>query len=372
MKTNLGFQYRFGYMETRIRIPRPRANQSGEDGVPAIWSLPQSKLTGNGTRWVEMDWLEYWGINGLGSNRPEGYYTITLHDTEVDENNNQTWYQKNSNHSRSGLGDGEWHVMAWLWMEDLLIAYIDDVEVFRLSYDEEEMSSAGGMVGAFSWMNHQDLPIHIHGSRDNPLEMDYFRVWTGLTGGNKDQFEEEEEEGPIEEDNIIVDMAADEFWYNYCTDDWGDNITEVTYDNYLNVLGELMENGMYEAEYYWSKLSDERKAEINELLASNGQPTYDELLAAALAMAEKVADGWLPEEPEGDLPGGDGLPGGEGDVDDEDYTSDSDEPESDEPEDEQPEDNAPTGATTAWPIVAAVALLVSLAALVFVRKRNRA
>ncbi len=390
MKTDLGFQYRFGYMETRIRIPRPRANQSGEDGIPAIWSLPQSKLTQNGKRWVEMDWLEYWGINGLGSNRPEGYYTITLHDQEVDDNDQQILYNKNRNYSLSGLGDGEWHKMAWLWMEDMLVAYVDDVEVWRLTYDEDDISSAGGALGAFSWMNHQDLPIHIHGSRDNPMEMDYIRIWTGLTGGNKDEFVEEE---TPDEDDIIIDMAAEEFWYNYCTDDWGDNITEVTYDNYLNVLGyTVLDNGMYEAEYYWSKLSDERKAEINALLAANGQPTYDELLAAALAMAEKVAGGWLPPTEDGEGEGGwqpeDQTPEDQTPEQDlpedvtsesdepEDVTSESDEPEdvtseSDEPEDTTPEDNTPTGATTVLPMVAALALLVSLAALLFVRKRDR-
>ena len=119
-----------------------------------------------------------------------------------------------------------------------------------------------------------------------------------------------------------------------------------------------------------------RKAEINELLASYGQPTYDELLAAALAMAEKVDGGWTPEEdlPEGDQPEEEIPEEDKPEIDEpeEDEGEGESEDEGDEPEEELPEDNAPTGATTALPLIAAVTLLISLAALVFVRKRDRA
>ena len=273
--SGIGFSYNQGYMEVRIRIPRPRENQKGEDGIPAIWSLPIDKLQGHeDARWVEMDWLEYWGLDG--GKKPEGYYTITLHDQDA-INSPNPYYNKNSNYSQRGLGDGEWHVMGWLWVQNAIIAYVDGEEVFRLKYDPEGFSdpmasvvSPGdkGGVGAFSYMNEQWLPVHISGSKDNPMEMDYIRIWTSTGGGSVDLPGSDEEE--------IVDMEAEDFWYNYCTDDWGDPIVEATEDNYLNILG---------GQELWEKLSDERKAEINALLEALGQPTYDKLLADALVIA---------------------------------------------------------------------------------------
>ena len=162
-------------------------------------------------------------------------------------------------------------------MKNSVNDYVDGEEVFRLKYDPEGFSdpmasvvSPGdkGGVGAFSYMNEQWLPVHISGSKDNPMEMDYIRIWTSTGGGSVDLPGSDEEE--------IVDMEAEDFWYNYCTDDWGDPIVEATEDNYLNILG---------GQELWEKLSDERKAEINALLEALGQPTYDKLLADALVIA---------------------------------------------------------------------------------------
>ena len=76
----------------------------------------------------------------------------------------------------------------------------------------------------------------------------------------------------------------------------------------------------------WPYLSETRRAEINALLAANGQPTFDELLAAAQALANG-------EEPDsGDSPD--------------------------------------TGATTALPIAMAAVLVLSGAVLTVSRKRK--
>ncbi len=327
--SGIGFSFNQGYMEVRIRIPRPRANQAGEDGIPAIWSLPIDKLQGHeDANWVEADWLEYWGINGFGSSRPEGYYTITFHDQDA-ANSENPYYNKNSNSSKSGLGDGEWHTMAWLWAQNVVVGYVDGAEVFRLKYSPDGFSDPMASVvspgdksgiGAFSYMNEQWLPVHISGSKDNPMEMDYIRIWTGNGGGFVGGDDEEE-------DDVVIDMAAEDFWYNYCTDDWGDPIAEVTEDNYLNVLGYNWETGEFDAEYVWTHLTDERRAEINELLESLGQPSYDEMLADALIILE----------------GGD-------------------------PSD----DNSPdTGEHSAMPALAATALLLSAAVLWTSRKRRK-
>ncbi len=415
INTKVGWTYNLGYLETRLRIVEPNLHEympGMSGGIPAIWSFAYQKWLNDGTykHHVEIDWLEYWGRDlEKWPQYPDGYYTVTLHDQSnpnfTEEFGDDVWFS-NSNSYCNGLGDGEWHVMGWLWVQDAIIAYIDGEEVFRIQYDENGEPSCKvnahdklifDFTSVFSNCNVQDVVLYIAGAYDKPLELDYVRIWQGGTGSIDlpEIGDDENEEG----DGVVIDIPAEEFWYNFCTDDWGDNIFEVTYDNYLNVLGMDLGDGTYEAEYYWSKLSDERKAEINALLAANGQPTYDELLAAALAMAEKVANGWLPPEeggegedsstpedptpedqtpedqtPEQDLP--------------EDVTSESDEPEdvtseSDEPEDitsdsdepeegVNPEGNAPTGATTALPIALAAAMLLSAAVLWFVRKRDRA
>ena len=279
--SGIGFSYNQGYMEVRIRIPRPRENQAGETGIPAIWSLPIDKLQGHeDANWVEMDWLEYWGFDG--GNKPEGYYTITLHDQDA-VNSPNPYYNKNSNYSKRGLGDGEWHTMGWLWVQNAVVAYLDGEEVFRLHYDPEGFSdpmasvvSPGdkGGLGAFSYMNEQWLPVHISGSADNPMEMDYIRIWTSTGGGSIDI--------PSGDEDVVIDMAAEDFWYNYCTDDWGDPIVEVTEENYHNVLGLDFVTGECGGVYIWQNLTDERRAEIDALLESLGQPSYDELLMEAM------------------------------------------------------------------------------------------
>ena len=325
LDTQLGFEWQYGYMEIRFRIPRARENTAEEDGAPAIWSLPPSKLhakdDGN-LNWVEMDWMEYWGINGMDTNRPEGFYTISIHDTYKVDGTTMGQY-KNSGYSKSGLGDEEWHTMGWLWQKGVIISYLDGEEVMRQTFGEGEIpdpwpsvvenkDGTYQMTGAFSHLDEEALALFFGGSKDNPLEVDYVRIWGGSGDGVIPSDPDEEGE--------IVDMAAEDFWYNYCTDDWGDPIVSANEDNYLNILA---------GQEVWEKLSDERKAEINAYLTSLGQATYDELLADALIIAA------------GGVPGGD-----------------------------EADPSPDTGEHTAVPAVAALAAL-SAAAVWITRKRKK-
>lgn len=396
INTKVGWTYNLGYLETRLRIVEPNLHEympGMSGGIPAIWSFAYQKWLNDSTykHHVEIDWLEYWGRDlEKWPQYPDGYYTVTLHDQQnpnFTDEFDEVWFS-NSNSYCNGLGDGEWHVMGWLWVQDAIIAYIDGEEVFRIQYDENgepscSVNAHGNLIfdftSVFSHCNVQDVVLYIAGAYDKPLELDYVRIWQGGSGSiDLPEINDDEEEDDNGSD-VVVDIPAEEFWYNFCTDDWGDNIVEVTYDNYLNVLGEELGDGTYEGEFYWNALSEARRAEINEYLAANGQPTYDELLAAALAMAEKVANGWTPESDEG----GEGEGAEPEEKPEEEKPEDEEpeeEPEADEPEekpegdseDEKPEDNAPTGATTALPVALAAAMLLSAAVLWFVRKRERA
>ncbi len=292
--TGVGWDYQYGYLETRLRIVYPNRHEYAEGmsgGIPAIWSFPTDKWLerpGKNRHWVEMDWLEYWGRDTQRwPQYPDGYYTVTLHDQVQTDAGEQASWKVNGNSYQNGLGDGEWHVMGWLWAYNGVIAYIDGEEVFRITYSEDGVPSCKvrtnvgdqfNDIGAFSYMNQQELCLYIAGAYDKPLELDYVRIWQG--GNAEVEAPEEEEDIPTGDEEFVVDIPAEEFWHNYCTDDWGDPILTVTEENYANVLagGE-----------WWDYLTAERKAEINALLKENGQPTFEELLADALALASGEA-----------------------------------------------------------------------------------
>ncbi|MBR2405939.1 MAG: N-acetylmuramoyl-L-alanine amidase family protein [Clostridia bacterium] len=84
-----------------------------------------------------------------------------------------------------------------------------------------------------------------------------------------------------------ISINANEFFYNYCTDYWGDPITKVDALNYTYIL-----NGGE----YWPYLL--QRDEVNAILKSNGQPSFDQLLNDAVAIAadifykEHCTDSW--------------------------------------------------------------------------------
>ena len=278
INTQNGFSWNKGYLEVRLRIPHPETDEGG----PNVWSLPLGKMyetPGENVRWVEMDWIEFWGNV---HHYDKGYWTVTLHDQTRPTGASETteWYS-NTGNGINALGDKQWHTLGWLWDENMVQAYLDGEKVFEITYSEDDMPSSLPYLhkgelkdGIFSVMNEHEMALMISGTEENPMEVDYIRIWQGVGGGIV----------PGGEDDEIVDMAAEDFWYNYCTDDWGDPVVAATEDNYQNILS---------GRELWEALSDERKAEINALLAEYGQPSYDKLLADALVIADggNIEDG---------------------------------------------------------------------------------
>lgn len=270
MDTRQGFDFNTGYLEVKLRIPRPRKNAEGEKGAPAIWTLPSDRLYGSTPQWVELDWMEYWG---------EDYYTVTFHEMKANDKGENIQWNKNSNNSFHGLGDGEWHVMGWLWQEGLFITYLDGEEVMRLSWAEGEFSwpvqvTVNGEMetGVFTHLDTQLNPIIIGGSADNPMELDYVRVFDGEQTETFVPEKIEEKDEPI-----VVQMPAEDFVYNYTSDAYGEPIVTVTDENVSFVLA---------GEEVWLTLDEQRRAEVNALLAENGQSDFETLLAAAKALDE--------------------------------------------------------------------------------------
>ena len=251
--SHAGFTYNTGYMEVRVRIPRPRPNTEDENGVPAIWALPPDRLYKTQWEWVEIDWMEYWGDDN---------YTIALHDQR--RNSTQDHWYRNSNPSQTGLGDGEWHVMGWLWQEGIFIAYYDGKEVMRQTYAEGEFADPiqdvvqGEFVeGTFTGLDEQQMPIIIGGSEDNPMELDYVRVWDG------------------NDDYVPVGdfvMSAEEFVAAYTVDAAGTPITTVDESNYQQILAGEME---------WELMETADRNKVVLALLGNEQPVYLVLLEQA-------------------------------------------------------------------------------------------
>ncbi|MBP3435232.1 MAG: Ig-like domain-containing protein, partial [Clostridia bacterium] len=292
VNTHNGFAWNKGYLEVRMCIPTPRDTYGGS---VTVWSFPLTKLyetEGENNKWVEMDWLEFWGNT---EDHPDGYWTVTLHDQEKNmETGEVTFWARNTNASIDAMGDKQWHTMGWLWDENIIQAYMDGEKMFEITYSEDGLPNPFPAInkgdireGIFSQLNEQVMCLFLGGDDEVPLLVDYVRIWQGEGGGMTPDGGNDEE---------IIDIEAEGFWYNYCTDDWGDPIAEVTEENYQNVL---------KGQELWEQLSDERKAEINALLEEYGQPTYDKLLTDALIIAEGGT-------PDGEEPGTDSPDTGEG------------------------------------------------------------
>ena len=297
--SGVGYSYRMGYLEVKLRIPNPTYDHTADSatgGIPAVWSFPENKwleVPGENTQWVEIDWMEYWGLDTeKWPKYPDGYYTVTLHDQiQGKEGKNDRWYS-NGNSYQNGLGDGEWHTMGWLWANDIVVAYMDGEEVMRLTYDLEGFPNATTRVqegfleeGAFSFMNYQYAVLYLGGAVDNPMEVDYVRIWQGGDG-----YIELPEDVPPE---IIVELTAEDFVYNYCTDKWNENIFEVTNENKTYIL---------QGEAVWNLLSEEQRTSVNALLKELQQVSYEELLATAKALADSPAEEEPTPEPEEPTP----------------------------------------------------------------------
>ena len=193
----VGFTFNKGVLEFRVRVPHydqeMRSYSLPGGGGPAVWSFPQEKIyewEGNYTpQWVETDWMEYWGDL---DKFPEGHYSITLHESirAKDENGNYMHRDRVQSHSlgsqrhQNGFHDALWHTMTFLWEDDLLVGYFDNKEVLRMEYGKARLcdplptvSIGEQMMGAFSFMNQQKLALIINGSKCNPMEIDWIRVW---------------------------------------------------------------------------------------------------------------------------------------------------------------------------------------------------
>lgn len=185
-ETHVGYTFKQGYIEARIRMPHA-VSTDGKKGKTAIWSLPFENWAEGLTsgRYVEADWYEYYGEPG------KQYYGVTLHDMEGSGENLQ--HASGSKLIKGGLADEEWHTLGWLWDEGSLMCFCDGIPTYYQTWGEGEVPIPVHRVvkgmpqaeGIFTPLDKWDLMLFIAGMDNVPLEIDYLRIWQ--KGGNKPQ-----------------------------------------------------------------------------------------------------------------------------------------------------------------------------------------
>ena len=189
-RTRQGFTFNRGVLEVRFRIPHYDAQYAKyterDCGGPAIWSFPPDKIFDTASEWVEMDWMEFWGTRE--GRFPGGHYTTSFHHHRHRDNMNKGIGEQSTSNmpGHTGpqlLGDGEWHTMTFLWDTGIVDSWIDGQQAVRQIfengyYDPPARPQRGEeMEDPYVYMNEQFVALIINGAKNNPLEIDWIRVW---------------------------------------------------------------------------------------------------------------------------------------------------------------------------------------------------
>lgn len=163
------FQFVYGYTEGRMKV-------SGSPGALSSFYL-YHRYAGSGTRFhaPEIDIAEYLGENPYGDE--DAFQTYHF----GDPNTGITRSSPTMAHAEPNGGsyaDGEWHTFGVLWEPQLLVWYIDGVEVKRLfgpQVSRQPMNIVNYLVAGSGWAPTPDV--------DDPdlfpiqFETDYIRVY---------------------------------------------------------------------------------------------------------------------------------------------------------------------------------------------------
>lgn len=186
-RTRVGYSFNKGVLEFRARIPhydKALMKYTEPDcGGPAIWSFPIEKIHDTALEWVEMDWMEYWGTHE--GRFPEGYYSTTLHHCRRETmHGTHTFWADNPNRGGAGFADGEWHTMTFLWDEGVVDSWFDGKHAVRQTYRDNNPEPKATVhdgdpdtPGIYTPMDTQPLALIINGAKNNPLHIDWIRVW---------------------------------------------------------------------------------------------------------------------------------------------------------------------------------------------------
>jgi beta-glucanase (GH16 family) len=146
------FAFTYGYVEFRAKVP------SGQGLWPALWMLPDDRSKSG-----EIDVMEILG------HEPHRAYTF-LHFEDANGNS----VDEGKSHTGPDYSQ-EFHLYAVDWSKNLIIWYIDDVEVFRIEHDvpAHAMYLLMNLAVGGTWPGYPDEST----SFPAYLEIDYVRVY---------------------------------------------------------------------------------------------------------------------------------------------------------------------------------------------------
>lgn len=146
------FQFTYGYVEARIRIP------SGQGLWPALWLLD---VEGSAD---EIDIVEFLG------HQPDVAY-MTLHYPDQGGNNQET----KDGHYHGPDFSAEYHIVSVDWNPSAIIWYIDGVERYRHTHDipDAPMYLLANLAVGGDWPGSPDDTTHFPAS----YNIDYIRVF---------------------------------------------------------------------------------------------------------------------------------------------------------------------------------------------------
>lgn len=161
------FQFIYGYTEGRIKV-------SGAPGALSSFYL-YHRYAGSKRHAPEIDIVEYLGENPFGDENAFQTYHFGDPNTEITRS---APTMSHANPDGGNYADGEWHTFGVLWEPQLVIWYIDGVEVKRLfgpQVSRQPMNIVNYLVAGSEWAPTPDItnaalfPIQ--------FEADYIRVY---------------------------------------------------------------------------------------------------------------------------------------------------------------------------------------------------
>ncbi|KAL4482933.1 hypothetical protein ABPG74_018959 [Tetrahymena malaccensis] len=131
---DLGFKFKYGYAEARIKLPQLYTNDSS---FPAFWGLPADN-----SRWhysVEIDIMEYCNVCS-GKDTSTYIYGAYIYGNREQYGDCRIWYRS----PMKQLDFTQYHLYGMLWNENEVTFYVDGVANFSyIAKDPSNNSSVG-------------------------------------------------------------------------------------------------------------------------------------------------------------------------------------------------------------------------------------
>ncbi len=177
-KGDTGAAFRFGYFEARIRFDMNK-HHADVSGFPAWWSFSKAHTTDrNDDHWAELDFFEAM-TNPEAGGKYTGTHVSTIHDWTRQDGKVCNCQNPNNWHDEC-VTEG-WHNYGCLWTPGVVEWYYDEQCIARVTYSADKLPEptnvSGNFVGAYQYMEQEDMLLILGSCKEWPMEVDWVRVW---------------------------------------------------------------------------------------------------------------------------------------------------------------------------------------------------